>query len=474
MQPLWKPPLVNALAVKGLFGRYDYDLRFPMDSQQSSRLALLHGDNGSGKTTVLRLLWHTLSSADASGHRTYISQTPFRSFDVWLRDDCILRTVKADGLVGTFTTTLTRPGHEDLAVTFEADEDLAIPGPRRRSLPTQALKRYRLRNVEQPLFELDSQLDAQALSLFDRDAEEEFFSFLAEAAREPLFLADDRSLYSDNEEIQRTRSLLADRDRYDSAPVLLSNLVFQELQVTLQRVNTYLSRLALGGQDAGSVNSNSVYETLLRQLAAQERPIAAAQEGVATEAASMLDEIEDRASDYERYGLVPRFDTALFKSLLQNIHDHELAKIAEQILRPYLSGLIARYDALSEAKNIVATLIATFNSFLRDKFVTFSPRDGIRIMSSDERRIHLPVESLSSGERQLLMLLCTTILAREQTHIFIIDEPELSLGVEWQRTIVDALLNLTTGSDVQFLMATHSIEIITAAADSLVLLENER
>lgn len=68
---------------------------------------------------------------------------------------------------------------------------------------------------------------------------------------------------------------------------------------------------------------------------------------------------------------------------------------------------------------------------------------------------------LSSGEKQLLLLLSNTILARETAAIFLIDEPELSLNVKWQRSLVDAILKCAEGSKIQFLLASHSLELIT-------------
>ena len=76
-------------------------------------------------------------------------------------------------------------------------------------------------------------------------------------------------------------------------------------------------------------------------------------------------------------------------------------------------------------------------------------------------------ESLSSGERQLLLLFCYTLLAREKTSIFIIDEPELSLNVKWQRRLIGALRDIVEDTPNQFLFATHSIELIAQHEDSV-------
>ncbi len=67
--------------------------------------------------------------------------------------------------------------------------------------------------------------------------------------------------------------------------------------------------------------------------------------------------------------------------------------------------------------------------------------------------------SLSSGERQLLTLLAhVTFMPRINAGIIIIDEPELSLHLRWQETLVGQLTRLN--SSIQFLFATHSPEII--------------
>jgi predicted ATP-dependent endonuclease of OLD family len=73
----------------------------------------------------------------------------------------------------------------------------------------------------------------------------------------------------------------------------------------------------------------------------------------------------------------------------------------------------------------------------------------------------LAPDLLSSGERQLLTLLCHLLPARKTAAIFMIDEPELSLNIKWQRKLLDSLLGFTKGASIQLIMATHSVEMIT-------------
>jgi ABC-type glutathione transport system ATPase component len=73
----------------------------------------------------------------------------------------------------------------------------------------------------------------------------------------------------------------------------------------------------------------------------------------------------------------------------------------------------------------------------------------------------LDPENLSSGEKQLLLLFFNVLTSAETASLFIIDEPEISLNVKWQRKLVDSLIDITTESSCQFLLATHSIELLT-------------
>lgn len=65
---------------------------------------------------------------------------------------------------------------------------------------------------------------------------------------------------------------------------------------------------------------------------------------------------------------------------------------------------------------------------------------------------------LSSGEKQMLIILLT-VLVREGTHsVLFIDEPEASLHIDWQQKLIGMLRRLNP--DMQLILSTHSPAVI--------------
>ena len=107
--------------------------------------------------------------------------------------------------------------------------------------------------------------------------------------------------------------------------------------------------------------------------------------------------------------------------------------------------------------------------FMEDKEFSFSDNSGelhidIKpIMSKEYKdkelvgRKSIGYNSLSSGEKQLLILLTQTLLQESKNYVFIADEPELSLHIDWQHKIIEAIRELNPNA--QIIVATHSPEI---------------
>jgi Predicted ATP-binding protein involved in virulence len=65
---------------------------------------------------------------------------------------------------------------------------------------------------------------------------------------------------------------------------------------------------------------------------------------------------------------------------------------------------------------------------------------------------------LSSGEKQMLAILLTVLVEDDQPYVLFMDEPEVSLHIEWQKRLIDLLLELNP--HVQIILTTHSPAVV--------------
>lgn len=65
---------------------------------------------------------------------------------------------------------------------------------------------------------------------------------------------------------------------------------------------------------------------------------------------------------------------------------------------------------------------------------------------------------LSSGEKQMLVILLTVLVEDQRPYVLFMDEPEVSLHVDWQQRLIDLILELNP--NVQIILTTHSPAVI--------------
>ena len=65
---------------------------------------------------------------------------------------------------------------------------------------------------------------------------------------------------------------------------------------------------------------------------------------------------------------------------------------------------------------------------------------------------------LSSGEKQLLAILLTVLTEDNQHYVLFMDEPEVSLHIDWQQKLIEMILDLNP--NVQIILTTHSPAVI--------------
>ena len=65
---------------------------------------------------------------------------------------------------------------------------------------------------------------------------------------------------------------------------------------------------------------------------------------------------------------------------------------------------------------------------------------------------------LSSGEKQMLAILLTVLVEDNENYVLFMDEPEVSLHVEWQQRLIELILSLNP--NVQIILTTHSPALV--------------
>ncbi|MFA5584413.1 MAG: AAA family ATPase [Bacteriovoracaceae bacterium] len=113
-------------------------------------------------------------------------------------------------------------------------------------------------------------------------------------------------------------------------------------------------------------------------------------------------------------------------------------------------------DAKKRTQEIYSQIdlfLKIIKEFIYDKDFSFS--SGRLVIQNEYGEIDH--EKLSSGEKQLIILMVEALLQKREHHIFLADEPELSLHIIWQRKIIPAVKEINPNSQV--IVATHSPEV---------------
>ena len=175
-------------------------------------------------------------------------------------------------------------------------------------------------------------------------------------------------------------------------------------------------------------------------------------------------------------------------SQLSNAHNSLTSRRIETIIQDYTHTPRIQSDAeklkqvthmLDSIKNHIASNASiqeqTFQPFtaLSNLIPQILRYQGIRTSSGvtlgkDDNAI--PSDVLSAGEKQMLSFLAYNAFTRNS--VIFIDEPEISLHVDWQRILFSLLES--QGTNNQFIVATHSPFIYSKYVDKEIMLDKDR
>jgi len=115
--------------------------------------------------------------------------------------------------------------------------------------------------------------------------------------------------------------------------------------------------------------------------------------------------------------------------------------IGHEPLVYFISNLVKVYAEQQSNDKAIMEFSEVCNRYLVDKKIDYN-ESKVTIDIVRRKNDHpVDIEHLSSGEKQIISLFARLYLKRENNLAIFFDEPELSLSMEWQKSLLPDILN---------------------------------
>lgn len=435
---------LKQLIIKGLYGCYDYDVKFNSD------MTFLYGKNGCGKTTVLNIVESIIT-----GEIYKLSDCNFISIELFFGDE----TTK-DRIYIEYK-------NESIFLTFKDKKHIL------------GLKNLDLENIN--------------LEISDQDRGREITRIYFE--KYPILLDISKTfnyiylpLNRINHKPRLLRIRLPRRILYrrpiDNDKNLLGNISYiirenyRSIEYTISKVNDKFRDNILKSFLISKkyYDINAIINTIITDK----------------EFIGELDNIQKTYLEIlTELGIVDDNELQESKKVFCKIIDDMRSYYIENKKEDGLIDLVLKYQEIMKIKNIIelAKLMETEKSRLREPLNLFlntindfvkDESDSKEIYIDDFGNVYFQIENigekieitnLSSGEKQLLIFFTYLIFEvdRDKKAIFVVDEPELSLHLSWQKQFVKKIRDINP--NIQLIFATHAPDIVGGNYDKMVELK---
>lgn len=411
------------------FGFKDYQTNINISLKGNT--SILYGANGSGKTTVLRLINALLSQKDE-----------------------VLRKENVENVELTFSengidTTISVPFQKETeSYSWEHLENSLLYKTKSIMIGVQRGTPKSYSSVPSRLiyeFLLHAPIARETLNL-------------KKAERSKIrFLSDELSNFLNRQRSNRARAgenqLIPEGNHISLEDINISNIE-NELLLTYERVQETISYRIY----------NALFETFAIAIEQEKDGQFSIDvpdnfiEIIHKNKFKLIDALED-APDNEFK------ETVIKKLTLFNIDSAEELK-KNKLFTKLLLQMVKELELEKVALSSLNILVERFNSLIGSEKTLIIDREGIRVEINNSTH---GLDGLSSGERHLLTFLSVILLDGSKRDFILIDEPEISLNVIWQEQLINLIKELAPNS--QIIMASHSPSIVEDHTMSLVKIE---
>jgi len=148
-----------------------------------------------------------------------------------------------------------------------------------------------------------------------------------------------------------------------------------------------------------------------------------------------------------------------------DISDSEIEESLARVLSVYIRDNVEKLESLNPIYERVKLFQELISERFQKKIVSVSRENGISVSYGGKE---LPLQKLSSGEQHQLVLFFELLFEIEPNTLILIDEPEISLHVAWQKKFIADLLKIIELNRFDVILATHSPQLIGKWSDLVV------
>jgi len=464
---------LDSVNVVGLFSNYDHSIDLQKDG-----LTIIHGPNGVGKTTVLRLIKASLD-ADLS----VLLKTNFKSITLRF-SNCTALVVRRETLVAENLkeSEQLRPfnigqyNQEELkskefaTVTFELDIENV----------------FNAENEQHKFsFTSDSDESLDYLALKEWANETPWLSRIGPREwrhRETMEILDARDLQSlyltetasekHRDDLSQLKSHVPDLAVYfiESQRLIITDFEkrkrhrgFEHSHFAIEANAQEMCEQIRGTHRASFHVSQKLERSFAKRVLGKDKPIPLTEEQLRNAFQTQVQFWQDlfdagiidpeTISQNNQDSLPEALDDTQLKMMMTLVDDTELKQ------QPY-----------SKLLKSAQLFLRIVNSRFSDKSIRCDAQHGFCIETKDGAKI--PLRLLSSGEQHVVVLTYQLIFGIEKQSLILIDEPEISLHVDWQRKFLDEIDEIRKVLQHEFIIATHSPQIVGEHTDQMINLRN--
>lgn len=436
--------IVKGFEATNVFGYLNFDIQFNKDKN------FLVGGNGSGKTTALKLI-----NALITPNFRELLTIPFKECSLSLEVDGENIYIFAFEKDNSIHLTISNCDDEVILPSTSEVELFSRREDRLEELIEDLTREYALN----PVIEAISSISSPVFLGLDRRTE-------SLDSNRDYFLEREMFLNGRKKNLTRVRRLIKGSIGASlmEIEILVKNNYKRVRDLEIEQSHTLRNQILISSFKYSKFDEKSFAlkhagRTEQRKLIARKNEIKKALSNIIGFDSSINEEVDTFFNDlndlFDGLSSVKRDDIGI--ELLLNTAQIDRMHSIVDIIDEHKSRNDEYYKPIND-------FLKTVNEFYKDSGKSLEIDTVGQLVVQRPDGNECTIEGLSSGERQLLVIFAHSYF--NQSNIFIIDEPELSLHLGWQEKLADTIFLANTGS--QFILATHSPEIIAGNKNKAV------